>query len=303
MDLFQAEISSVQDRSTMTFGNVVEAFEGKLTDADRALTSWLLNNTAEAVYLPSAELAAKADVHASTVVRLARKLGYDGYPAMREHIRTDARERSHAIGTQQEKLERIETGSNLSALIESEIAALAAVANTVTQSQIDSAARFLADADTIHIVGRGSAAPLTAHLDRRLRRSGFRTEVALNMQWRDLAEHAVSLRAGDVLVVFAFQGSTSLPAGYAPLTEHTNRVGAKSVVIADTTGPALRPRPDVLLSVSRPDEGSMQLRSGPMLVVEALAMSVAHLNPKRALEGLEALENLRAGNPADGPGQ
>jgi len=284
---------------TKTFGEVVASFEGRLTVADRALVSWILNNTEGAVYLSSAELAGRAEVHASTVVRLARKLGYDGFPAMRAQIRADARTRT----THQQQLDRIETGSNLEALVESEIAALSAVTSSVTQEQVDVAAAILAEAATVHIVGRGSAAPLTAHLERRLRRSGVRTEVALNLQWRDLAEHVVGMSAKDVAVIFSFQAPESLPEGYAALIGHARNVGARTVVITDATGPTLRPRPDLLLSVSRPDEGGMLLRTGPMLVTEALAMTLAHIDPECAIAGLEALKKLRKKIPAAGDGQ
>ena len=282
---------------TTTFGEVVESFEGRLTGSDRALVSWILNNTEGAVYLSSAELAGQAEVHASTVVRLARKLGYDGFPAMREHIRADARARATPNATHRQKLDRIEAGSNLAALVASEVAALSAVTNSVTQQQIDVAANLLAKAGTVFTVGRGSAAPLAAHLDRRLRRSGFRSEVTLNLQWRDLAERVVGMQADDVAVIFAFQAPVSLPEGYAALIDHAKRIGAKTVVIADATGPTLRPRPDLLLSVSRPDEGGMLLRTGPMVVTEALAMTLARIEPDRAIEGLSSLDYLRRNGP------
>ena len=290
-------LGSENERPEKTFGEVVKGYDGRLTRADRALISLILKNKGGAVYLSSTDLAAQANVHASTVVRLARKLGYDGYPAMRNHIRAEASTLSMLHSAHQQRIDRIETGSDLAALIESETAALMAVANSVTQSQINTAAEQLAKAQTVLIVGRGSAASLTTHFDRRLRRIGCRTEVALNLQWRDVAEHAFRLGAYDAVVIFAFQAPTSLPSGYAPLIEHSERVGARSVVIADSTGPTLRPQPDVLLNVSRPDEGSMQLRTGPMLVTEALALAMAHLNPERAIKGLETLENLRRGFP------
>ena len=50
----------------------------------------------------------------------------------------------------------------------------------------------------------------------------------------------------------------------------------------------------MVLSVSRPNEGVMQLRSGPMLVCEALAMTLLHKKSKKAVQGMEALEHLRA---------
>ena len=205
-----------------------------------------------------------------------------------------------ALTPHQQKLDQIKTSSNLTTLIESETLALSTVINSVTQEQIDDAAKILAEAGTVYIIGRGSAAPLTTHLERRLRRNAVRTEVALNLQWRDLAEHAVGLRSGDALVIFAFQAPASLPSGYAALVQHADMVGAKSIVISDATGPTLRPRPNQLLCVSRPDEGKLQLRTGPLLVTEAIAMTLAQLNPGQALEGLGDLEELRQKRQSEG---
>jgi hypothetical protein len=38
----------------------------------------------------------------------------------------------------------------------------------------------------------------------------------------------------------------------------------------------------------------MQLRSGPMLICEALAMTLLHKKSKKAVRGVESLEHLRA---------
>ena len=246
------------------------------------------------MFLSVAQLAEKADVHKSTVVRLAHKLGFDGYPELRVQIRSEVHPEASSEKRSQQRMESIEQGSNLNALIESEIAALNAISNSLSQAQIDIAADHLSKASTIHIVGRGSAGPLVLHLDRRLRRIGFQTNVALNLQRRDLAEKFMALSEDDAVVFFAFQAPDSLPAGYEGLIAHTAGIGAKSIVVSDSTGPTIRPRADVSLSVSRPDESVMQLRTGPIVVCEALAMTVAHKDPKRAVKGLEGLESLRA---------
>ncbi|MDE0212295.1 MAG: MurR/RpiR family transcriptional regulator, partial [Boseongicola sp.] len=227
------------------------------------------------------------------VVRLANKLGFNGYPELRARVRLEVAADPVATERRQQRYDSIEHGSNLALLVESEIAALNSVLSSVPQAQINEATEMLAAARSIYTVGRGSAAPLVAHLDRRLRRLGFATNVALNTQRRDLGEKLMGLGAGDVVLVFAFQVPESLPAGYAGLIQHAAQVGARSIVISDSTGPTLRPRADLTLSVTRPDEGVMQLRTGPMIVCEALAMTLAHLNPERAVAGLEALEVLR----------
>ena len=288
------ETHVMSDSEQPSLNKIVERFDGRLTESDRAILSVLLNSPKSAVFLSVAQQAEKADVHKSTVVRLAHKLGFDGYPELRVQIRSEVHPEASSEKRSQQRMESIEQGSNLNALIESEIAALNAISNSLSQAQIDLAADHLAKARTIHIVGRGSAGPLILHLDRRLRRIGFQTNVALNLQRRDLAEKFMALSKDDAVIFFAFQAPDSLPEGYEGLIAHAAGIGAKSIIISDSTGPTIRPRADVSLSVSRPDESVMQLRTGPIVVCEALAMTLAHKDPKRAVKGLEGLEALRA---------
>ena len=276
------------------FKYLVESYDGKLTIADRDLISIILGEPSEVVYLSSSELAARANVHASTVVRLARKLGFKGYPDMRNSVRYVVDQNSSFSNINQQRRTSISQGSNLTSLVEGEIAALAAVVSSISQRQIDEGAQLLANADVIYLVGRSGAAPLIAHLDRRLRRSGFRVEILLNLQRRDMAERLINLQANDVIISFGFQAPISLPSGFKALMDHAHLMGVKTINIGDTSILTVRPRANLTLSISRPDEGAMQLRSGAMLVCEALAMTLANKNPERALLGLESLERLRS---------
>ena len=277
-----------------SFESLINSFEGKLTDADQELIRIILGEPSEAVYLSSAELASKAAVHASTVVRLARKLGFDGFPDMRQKLRQDVEFKKNSSDKIRQRIDLIEKGSNLSDLIESEIAAIAAISNTVSQNQIDEVVNKIYKAKSIFIVGRGSAAPLMTHFERRLRRSGIQCRAALNLQRRDLAEQLIGIQKGDAIVVFGFQSINSLPSGYSSLIESAKSIGAHSIAIGDSTILTARPKPDIVLSVSRPKEGVMQLRSGPMLICEALAMTLLHKKSKKAVRGVESLEHLRA---------
>ena len=270
-----------------SFESLINSFEGKLTDADQELIHIILGEHSEAVYISSAELASKAAVHASTVVRLARKLGFDCFPEMRQKLRQDVEFKKNSSDKIRQRIDLIEKGSNLSDLIESEIAAIAAISNTVSQNQIDEVVNKIYKAKSIFIVGRGSAAPLMTHFERRLRRSGIQCRAALNLQRRDLAEQLIGIQKGDAIVVFGFQSINSLPSGYSSLIESAKSIGAHSIAIGYSTIFTARPKPDIVLSVSRPKEGVMQLRSGPMLICEALAMTLLHKKSKKAVQGVE----------------
>jgi DNA-binding MurR/RpiR family transcriptional regulator len=278
----------------MSFKLAVERFNGRLTEADRALISIILGDPLQVVFQSAQELANQAGVHASTVVRLARKLGFDGFPGLRKALQSETKVAFGPGERVRRRLSKADESPSLSMLIHTEIAAIEAIEETISQAEIDNAANILAGAKKIFIVGRGSAAPLGVHLERRLRRWGFQVSLSLNMQARDLAASLIGMGRDDALISFAFQSPNSLHAGYSALLKYSRTVGAKSIVISDSLGPTLRPNPDALLSVSRPDEAELSMRTAPLVVCEALAITLAHMSPERAVGSSEALEKLRA---------
>ena len=82
------EPDNMKDNGFSSLNEIVESFDGRLTESDRVILSILLNDPKSAVFLSVAQLAEKADVHKSTVVRLAHKLGFDGYPELRAQLRS-----------------------------------------------------------------------------------------------------------------------------------------------------------------------------------------------------------------------
>lgn len=276
------------------FQSIVEAHDGKLTAADRSLITIILGDPGGVIFQSASELAERAEVHASTVVRLARKLGFDGYPDLRRKLRAEANGQFGSQERIRRRLAHVDRGSLLTELVESEIAALSAIPETLTQAQIDRAADIIHAAPTTYFIGRGSALPLITHLDRRLRRGGFRSVTAVNLQRRDLVERLIALGKGDAVIALAFQSPTSLPNGFAAVMKHARAVGAKSIVISDSLGPTLRPRPDLLLSVSHPDEGELVMRTPQMLICEAVFLTLAQKDRARAEKSLASLERLRA---------
>src|SRR6185437_14050357 len=67
---------------------VLELIEGqRLTPAQRRIAQCLVAHATKSAYLSSGDLAALAQVSQPSVTRFAMALGYDGYPALRDHLR------------------------------------------------------------------------------------------------------------------------------------------------------------------------------------------------------------------------
>src|SRR5690349_17681986 len=67
---------------------VLELIEGqRLTPAQRRIAQCLVTHASKSGYLSSGDLAALAQVSQPSVTRFAMALGYNGYPALRNHLR------------------------------------------------------------------------------------------------------------------------------------------------------------------------------------------------------------------------
>lgn len=275
--------------STQTrFAEAVRGQAARLTAAERRLVETVLTEPRQAALGTATDLARGVGVHEATVSRLARKLGFDSYGAFRQSLR-DAFIPSQETATRLSRaVEGAEAGGVLATLVAEELAGLAAVAAHVSEADIAAVAARLMAARRVHVFGRGNAEVLAHLMVRRLRRFG-RDVRHLDGDGRDLAERALLIGEGDVVLVYAFRRQ---PPHYAPLAARAKAVGAATVVVSGRSGHLLLPAPDVLLSAPRSgDPEAFQTLTVPMAISNAIVIAAARADPT-ALRSLDALGSL-----------
>lgn len=264
---------------------VIEQNENNLTPSERDLVKQILLNLKETAMMTAAELANRVGVHESTAVRLVQKLGFSGFRDFRRALQNEVLD---TVDSADRVARRLARSHNLEDLVSDEIKALEQMTSVISQEQLNRAATDLVQANHIFLFARGHATLLVEFMDRRLRRSGFRT-VDLRAEARDLAERAVALGEGDVLLCFILR---QIQPGYAALMHHARNVGARSIVISDTVGPILRPRPDVLLWASRGTKGEILTHVVPLTICNALILTIYELDHERRVEALDRVTTL-----------
>src|SRR3954467_10902852 len=76
------------ERGTAGAGRLLKLFEAhRLTPTQRRIAHCMVRRAADAPFLSSVELAELAGVSQPSVTRFAVALGFDGYPALRKHLR------------------------------------------------------------------------------------------------------------------------------------------------------------------------------------------------------------------------
>ncbi len=273
----------------LAIADLLDRHREQLTDNERRLIHVLAGDPAAAVFLSGRELAQRAGVHESSAVRLAQKLGFDGYPALRRALREQHEGSAAGPSLRVARTLAAAPGGVWHALLGREVESLLACQQHVKQQQLDKAAALLQGAGQIHIWAAGNAKVLADLLDRRLRSAGLPARNIAH-EGRELAEHLVTLQKGDVVLAFAFRRA---PRALAPIFEHARAVKARTLLIADMVAHTLPQRPDLLLAAPRGDDERFLTLNVPMLICNALVLTLAQRDQGRSIHGLQTLERLR----------
>jgi DNA-binding MurR/RpiR family transcriptional regulator len=273
--------------------NIVDTYNGKLTAVDRRLLNTILTQPTESAFLSGVDLAEKVGVHPSSTVRLARKLGFSGYPQLREKLREDFSGGSTPDGRMRRRLEHLESDSVLGGLVETEISTLRQLPDLVSNENIEEAARLIVEADTIYLYGRGSSTPLVSLTERRFRRAGRRVVAVSGLQKREAAERFLGLSRTDVVFSLAFRSQESVPSALPAVIQHARKIGAKTILVSDSFGATFRPRPDIVFHASRGEDEEFVTITAPMLICDAIALTTMKIDGGKSLENLKSLDEFR----------
>lgn len=273
----------------MTILERVQSVADSLTRAEQRLVREIIAKPRDVALGTASSLAKRIGVHEATASRLAKKLGFESYAGFRDAIREEFIVRTDPALRIRNTLEAAQGGDLLSELIAREIEALSALPRYVDAARISQAAQALIDARHVFIFARGNAVTLSVMMQKRLQRMGRGAEI-LAGDSRDLAEQALRMGAEDVLVAFAFRRQPRL---YGALVDRARAVGARSIAISGSLGPALTPAPDMLLSAPRSGSNdSFQTLTVPMAITNALILTMAQMDQANALAHLETLGEL-----------
>ena len=266
----------------MGFSAVVGSTDVSLTASEKRVLEVLLAN-ADGATSTAAVVGAQANTHESTVIRLARKLGYRGYPELRADIERDANG-----GTPSAAVMRADRGWSLAALAQDEANTLIRLPAFISQDQVDAAAGTLEQANRVYLVGNNDALPVLHVMDRRLRRLGI-TVVLMTRIGKDIAEHFTNFDSGSVLLSFALRQT---PAHLSRLVSEAQRRGGAAILVTDVPGLTFRPQPDHLLAAPRGGDPEYHTLLIPMIVSYALQLAVFHRDPARFQKIRDDIDDL-----------
>ncbi|WP_233238308.1 MurR/RpiR family transcriptional regulator [Bordetella sp. LUAb4] len=266
----------------MRFEDLVAEKNDALTPSDLKLVSVLLTDPTIGSFMPAQKVAARAGVHPSTASRLARKLGFDTYSAMREALEFE----QDASARVRKRVESAAGRSLLESVVAGEMMALSRLMAQVSQDQITAATHALRRADRIIVIGESHAGSLAELFARRLKRSGYLATGLSHADWQ-AADELISLTQKDLVFGMIFRHDS--PGVIRALALAAER-GANTILLTDRSVAA---GAKTTITARRGEPGEFQSLTVPMAICNTLVLELSKVDRGRSMDALSQLETLR----------
>ena len=257
-----------------------------LTPAEGRIGRVLLSDTMAAAALTVSELAEQASTSTASVVRTARRLGFEGYPQLRLALAAHSganHDDGVALGADIADSDRI--GVVLTKLAAFESEQLRATAELVDLVALEKVIDLIRAARRIDVYGIGASGLVAEDLTAKLNRVGL---VARAHTEHDAAMVSASLLGPDDLAI-GVSHSGENPGTVAPLRP-ARSTGAGTVAITGAVRSRLAGHAEHVLVTAGREFGfrsaAMASRTGQLLLVDAIFVGVAQVLPgaRAALE-------------------
>ena len=230
-------------QTLLDFGQIISEYYQQLTKSEKQIANYLRKNQEESAFLSAAELADRLSLSEATIVRFARTIGFDSYPAMRELLQQSFRRRvTHSTRLQSRLDDLRDEGDILDRMIASEIDYLSQALETVDRDSFHQAVDLMKSHKRIFVFGVGPSVSLVELMDIRLRRVGWDV-VSLTTTGREILEPLLMLSEQDLVFAICFFDVTP------PLQlvlDYANEVNSKVIMLTDTLGSIIGDKADVV---------------------------------------------------------
>lgn len=95
--------------------------------------------------------------------------------------------------------------------------------------------------------------------------------------------------AKDVLLAFGFH---SVPRGLTTCLTHARKIGAASILVSDLVAPSIKPEPQIMLMADRGMGSEFLTLSVPMVICNAIVLTIFQFDKGRSISTLERLTDL-----------
>lgn len=257
---------------------LIQAEYDGLSRSFQAVARYLTQNPNDVAVQSINDIATKCNVHASSLVRFAQSLGYDGFKELKElfHRRliTAAPGFEARVKSLKDDLQLHKRGTPkgiLGDLVARDIATLQDLFNESVEENLVRAVELLEKAETIYIAGQLRSAPIAIFV-RYVLTMLNRTAVLLDANGGLATHMARVMRPKDLLFSISFRFYAK---EVVSITEIAHAAGVPVVAISDGKLSPLAKCATVLFSIPEGDYAFSRSLAAPMCLAQALMVALA----------------------------
>jgi DNA-binding MurR/RpiR family transcriptional regulator len=279
-----------ESQSPVGFSQLISEHFPQLTKSEKRVANYLNQNQDEAAFLSAGEIADRLQLSEATMVRFARSLGFDSYPAMRVALQDNFRHRLTHSSRLRSRLDDLrEAGDIFERVVASEIDYLTEALQTLDRKAFNSTVELLRTHQRIFVFGLGPSISLVDLLEIRLTRSA-RQVIPLNSSGREMLEPMLLMNSSDLLIAIGF---FNLTPSLQMVLEYANQHKTPVILLTDTLGPMVGDKADVVLAARRGPVSSFHSLTVPMTVINALLLALTAADQDKVMTNLDKLDQLR----------
>ncbi|MCI5868667.1 MAG: MurR/RpiR family transcriptional regulator [Dorea sp.] len=251
-----------------------------LTKTQKVIAKFILDNSADACFMTSTEIALKLGVSESSVIRFSRSLGYIGFMDFQKALRKDYQGKvlsiSSNITVPSQRIAKRAKLENSSDYINRHFKnAVKNLENVFAQNSIqtfEEAADIIISSKRKYIAASRGNTCLSDYFLLYLKQMVPHV-VMTNTNSISPIDHMCNISKEDCLIIFSFPRYSSMDKITA---EMAHDAGASIIVITDKPSALLSQYATVLLTVSVDSNAFFNSLVGPQFVVEALLETISH---------------------------
>lgn len=275
--------------SAVDFGQIISKRYKDLTKSEKQIADYLRKNQEESAFLSVGELASRLDLSEATLVRFARSLSFDSYPAMREVLQENFRRRvTHSVRLRSRLDDLREAGDIYERLVASEIDYMAQSLESVDREALHKAIELIKNRKRIFLFGVGPSVSLVEMMKIRLERFG-RQIIPLTTAGREIIEPLLSMTENNLLFVICF---FDVSPALQLVLDYARDVQCPSIMLTDTLGSIIGEKADVVLSARRGPVSGFHSHVVPMTIINAILLAMAS-EEGGVMDNLDKFDQLR----------
>lgn len=277
-------------QTSIDFSQIISERYNQLTKSEKRIANYLRKNQEESAFLAAGEIADRLGLSEATLVRFARSLGFNSYPAMRTVLQEAFRHRVTHSARLRGRLEDLRQGGDIfERLVVSEIDYLTQALETVDRQALQKAVELLQTSERIFVFGTGPSVSLVELMDIRLSRFG-RQVIPLTTAGREILEPLILMNDRDLLFMICF---FDVSPTQQLVLDYANEVSCPVIMLTDTLGSIIGDKADVVLAARRGPMAEFHSLVVPMTIINTLLLAIANEDRELVMANLDKLDQMR----------